>query len=242
MKRLYFRPVPSLTAVFAVMLALLVGLGLWQIQRLHWKLALIRTVHAHMTGPALSLHQALAMGFAKAEYHRVALVGHFENRKEAYVYTVTAERPVYHVLTPFIVAGEGGRAIMVDRGYIPLALKNPKTRLAGELKGTVRIVGIWRHSYSPGLFTPAPDLKAREWFIRDAQGIARADGVRLIAPVLLDADAAPNPGGWPKGGQTVVHFHNEHLGYAITWFALALGLLGVYVLYHLNQGRLEWRD
>ena len=39
----------------------------------------------------------------------------------------------------------------------------------------------------------------------------------------------------------MVHFHNEHLGYAITWFALALGLLGVYVLYHLNQGRLEWR-
>ncbi|MDE2463931.1 MAG: SURF1 family protein, partial [Alphaproteobacteria bacterium] len=192
MKRLYFQPIPSLTAVFAVMLALLIGLGVWQIQRLHWKLALIRTVHDHMTGPALTLHQALAMGIAKAQYHRVALVGHFDNRKEVYVYTVTSERPVYHVLTPFIVTGEGGRAIMVDRGYIPLNLKAPETRPGGELKGTVRVVGIWRHSYQPGLFTPAPNLKAREWFVRDAAGIARADGVKLIAPVLLEADAAPN--------------------------------------------------
>ena len=47
-----------------------------------------------------------------------------------------------------------------------------------------------------------------------------------------------NPGGWPKGGQTVVTFRNEHLQYAITWFALAAGLLAVYLAYHRSRGRL----
>jgi surfeit locus 1 family protein len=56
--------------------------------------------------------------------------------------------------------------------------------------------------------------------------------------VIVEADATPNPGGWPKGGQTVVTFRNEHLQYAITWFALAAGLLAVYLAYHRSRGRL----
>ena len=71
--------------------------------------------------------------------------------------------------------------------------------------------------------------------------MARQDGVALLAPVVLEADAAPNPGGWPKGGQTVVTFRNEHLQYAITWFALAAGLLLVYFAYHRSLGRLGFR-
>jgi surfeit locus 1 family protein len=59
--------------------------------------------------------------------------------------------------------------------------------------------------------------------------------------VLVEAGAAPNPGGWPKGGQTQVAFRNEHLQYAITWFALAAALLGVYLAYHISKGRLRWR-
>ena len=62
----------------------------------------------------------------------------------------------------------------------------------------------------------------------------------LLAPVLVEADATPNRGGWPKGGQTEVHFRNEHLQYAITWFALAAGLLGVYIAYHVSRGRLSF--
>ena len=71
--------------------------------------------------------------------------------------------------------------------------------------------------------------------------IAKADGIDLAAPVIVEADATPNPGGWPKGGQTVVHFRNHHLQYAITWFALAAGLMLVYLAYHRSQGRLKFR-
>jgi surfeit locus 1 family protein len=71
--------------------------------------------------------------------------------------------------------------------------------------------------------------------------IAKADGVTLAAPMLVEADAAPNPGGWPKGGQTQVHFRNAHLQYAITWFALAAGLVLIYLAYHRSVGRLGFK-
>jgi surfeit locus 1 family protein len=59
--------------------------------------------------------------------------------------------------------------------------------------------------------------------------------------VVIEAGPAPNPGGWPKGGQTVVSFRNQHLSYAITWFGLAGCLLGVWLAYHISKGRIAWR-
>jgi surfeit locus 1 family protein len=171
------------------------------------------------------------------QYRRVALVGHFDNAKEAYVFTTDADgTPVYHVLTPFLT--DDGRVLLVDRGYVPKEKLDPATRTPRT--GETRLVGVWRVPDAPGAFTPAPDTAHRIWYARDLHGIAAADHVRLAAPVLIEADAAPNPGGWPKGGQTVVTFRNEHLSYAITWFGLAAGLVGVYLAYHVSKDRFRW--
>lgn len=235
-----FRPLPKLTVAAALMFGTLMALGIWQIERLHWKLNLIATVNAHLAAPPLSLARALAMG-EDAQYHRVALTGHFLNNDEAYLFRTGPDgKPVYHVITPFALAG--GKALMVDRGYVPLELKDPARRAAGELSGVRRIVGVWRLPDSPGLFTPAPDLEKRVWFARDTRAMAKAAGVALLTPAVIEADATANPGGWPKGGQTVVHFRNEHLQYAITWFALAAGLVLVYLAYHRSVGRLGFRE
>ena len=99
--------------------------------------------------------------------------------------------------------------------------------------------GVWRVPDAPGFFTPKPDPAKHVWYARDLAGIAAADGVKLAAPVVIEADATPNPGGWPKGGQTVVDFPNNHLSYAMTWFGLAAGLIGVYFAYHISKGRLS---
>jgi surfeit locus 1 family protein len=87
------------------------------------------------------------------------------------------------------------------------------------------------------VFTPAPDPKTRLWFVKDVPAIAKAASVTAL-PVLIEADATPNKGGWPVGGQTRVDFPNDHLQYAITWFGLAFALLAVYFLYHRSRGRL----
>lgn len=237
--RLYFSPIPGLTIAAGLAFALLMGLGIWQIERLHWKLALIAQVNSNLAAQPLTPDRALAMGNG-AQYHRVALMGRFDNKNEAYVFTTGPDgQAVYHVLTPFRFVD--GRTLMVDRGYIPLALRDPGARKAGEPDGVQRLVGVWRIPDAPGPFTPAPDLEKRVWYARDVTAMAKAERIALAAPVIVEADATPNPGGWPKGGQTVVRFRNQHLQYAITWFALAGGLLIVYLAYHRTRGRLGFR-
>jgi len=233
---LHFRPHWSFTLAVLPILIALIALGTWQIERLHWKLGLIAEMHGNLAKPPLTLSQALRAGDA-AQYRRVRLTGRFDNGKEAYLFTTGPNgEPVYHVLTPFIL--EDGQAVLVDRGLIPTAMLDPKMRAAGELNGVRRIVGVWRTPDRLGPFTPKPNLVRRIWYARDLAGIARADGVQLAAPVIIEADATPNPGGWPKGGQTVVDLPNNHFSYAITWFGLAWALVCIYFSWHLSRGRL----
>ena len=234
----HFRPLPALTAVCAVMFAILISLGVWQIQRLHWKLGLIAEVNHSLALPPVSLDRALAMG-AAAQYHHVMLDGWFLNDKESYVYASgPGGAPIYHVLTPFETRER--RVLMVDRGIVPPELVDPGKRARGQLDERV-MIGVWHIPDPPGFFTPPPDLTHRIWYSRDVASMAAAADVKLAAPVLVEADAATNPGGWPKGGQTQVTFRNEHLQYAITWFGLAAALLGIYLAYHISRGRLGWK-
>jgi surfeit locus 1 family protein len=236
--RVRFRPLPVFSLVTAMMFAILVLLGGWQVHRLNWKLALIEQVNRNLTLPPVSLDDALAMGQG-AEYRHVMLTGRFEHAKEAYVYALAeGGTPVYHVVTPFTM--DRGRVLLVDRGIVPNDRRDPARRAAGQVDGVRRVVGVWRTPDAPGFFTPSPNAVQRIWFSRDVKAIAAADRVSLAAPVIVEADAAPNPGGWPRGGQTQVRFRNEHLQYAITWFGLAAALLGVYIAFHFSKGRLSW--
>jgi surfeit locus 1 family protein len=236
---MYFRPILKLTLAVVPVFAILVGLGVWQIERLHWKLGLIAQVDQNLSAPPISLARALALGPA-AQYHRVALAGSFVNAKEAYVFaTDTSGAPGYHVVAP--LKTDDGRIVLVDRGFVPRELFNLKTLAAGRLEGERHVVGVWRVPDAPGLFTPAPDVTHRVWYSRDAAGIAKTERLTLAALAIVEADATPNPGGWPKGGQTAVEFRNEHLQYAITWFLMAAALLAVYLFYHRGQGRLGIR-
>ena len=220
-------------------LALLVGLGIWQLQRLQWKLDLIAAMNRNMHAAPVSVGQALAMGLANAEYHRISLTGRFLNARESYVFATGPDgAPVYHVLTPLVA--DDGRTFLIDRGIVPPALRSPAMRASGELSGEQTILGVLRVPGRPGLFTPAPDLVHNVWFSRDLTGIARADRVKLAIPALVEADATPNPGGWPRGGQTLVNLPNDHLQYAITWFLLATALVVVYFAYHRARGRFSF--
>jgi surfeit locus 1 family protein len=235
-----FRPYPGLTVSCLLLFAVLCGLGSWQLQRLQWKLALIASVNAHMTATPVSLNQILAMDADQAQYRRVRLTGHFDHSKEAYVFTTDASgAPVYHVLTPFIT--ENGQIFMVDRGAVPKQKLDPVTRRAGDVLGQTQTTGVWRVPDRPGFFTPAPDPVHRIWYARDLAGIAAATHLNLAAPVVIEADATPNPGGLPVGGQTVVQFRNQHLSYAVTWFGLAFVLLGVWLSYNISKGRISWK-
>jgi surfeit locus 1 family protein len=234
-----FRPYPGLTIACALLFAGLCALGVWQLERLQWKLALIATVNGHMTAAPVTLDQIIAMPADEAQYRRVTISGRFDHSHEAYVFTTDAGAPVYHVLTP--LRSDDGRVLMVDRGEVPKEKLDPATRVQGDGAGETRVTGVWRMPDAPGAFTPLPDIAHRIWYARDLAGIAVSDHLALAAPVVIEAGAAPNPGGWPKGGQTVVSFRNQHLSYAVTWSGLALGLLGVWLAYHISRGRIAFK-
>jgi surfeit locus 1 family protein len=90
-----------------------------------------------------------------------------------------------------------------------------------------------------GWFVPNDDPARNTWFTRDPGAMSASAGLTRTAPFLVDADATPVPGGWPRGGTTVVSFPDNHLQYAITWFAIALGLLGVFFTWARQQLRRE---
>ncbi len=231
----HFRPFPGLTIATLLAVALLSGLGVWQLQRLKQKEALIASVAAHMSGPAISFDQARALPPGQAQYHRVRLSGRFENAREIFTFaTAAGGQAGYHVLTPFRL--DDGRLVMVDRGFVPMVGERPGHH--SVIEGDTTLTAICRPSEAPNLFTPAPDQTRRLWFVRDVAAIARAQGLVLSAPVLLEAEK--QGAGFPQGGQTVVNFPNNHLQYAMTWFGLAAGLLAVYLAYHVSRGRLRW--
>ena len=167
------------------------------------------------------------------EWHHVQLTGRFcdDKGKLRVCHKVRWARSAF---TSSRLCLSKGDTVLVDRGFVPEALRDSKARAAGQVEGSVTLTGVLRFSQQPGLFTPAPDLKTRLWFIKDLPAIARAVGV-AAAPVLVEADAEPNPGGWPLGGQTRVDIPNDHLQYAITWFGLALALTGVYLSSRARQ-------
>jgi surfeit locus 1 family protein len=237
---MYFRPLPRLTVFCVPLLAALIALGVWQMQRLHWKLGLIAEMNAHLQAAPMSLDDILKLPQQDAQYRRVALDGRFENARESYFFTATDEGySAYHVVTPFEL--HDGRLLFVDRGLVPPALRNPQSRPASLLKGEQHVVGVWRVPDAPGFFTPAPDLRNRVWYSHNIEGIAKALAIKPAAPVIVEADATPVPGGWPRGGQTVVSLPNDHLQYAFTWFLMAAALVVIYLVYHRAQGRLGFR-
>jgi surfeit locus 1 family protein len=238
---LRFRPYPGMTIACVILFAILCGLGVWQLERLQWKLALIAEVNARTHAAPVTVDVVRGLGEA-AQYRRVTLRGTFNHAQEDYVFaTATGSDPVYHVLTPFLIAdGTARHWLMVDRGAVPKERLDPASREAGNVAGLTTVTGIWRTPDAPGLFTPAADVAHRVWYARDLAAMARTDGIALQAPVVIEADATPNPGGWPRGGQTVVEFRNQHLSYAVTWFGLALCLLGVWLAYNISKARITW--
>jgi surfeit locus 1 family protein len=236
---IYFRPLRGPTISTLPALVLLIALGMWQVQRLHEKEALLTAIAERMGAPPAPLAEVLRLPPAEAEWRRVQAKGHYLHDKEAYVYATEFDLGLgVHVLTPLQTAADG--TVLVDRGFVPLDFRAPEKREAGQVQEDVEISGIVRLAGGRNPFTPAPNLNERIWYSRDIEGITQALGLTLTAPVVIVADQPANPGGLPKFPGYRLDIPNNHLQYAVTWFGLALTLLGVYVAYHVRHGRLRF--
>jgi len=224
----------GLTALMLAGLALLIGLGVWQLKRLEWKQGLIAQIEARTKGPPITLEDAVALAGQGRDpsYYRVRVDGRFHHAKERYLYAVSEGRVGWHVITP--LETEDGDIVLVDRGFVPDELKDPSARALGQVENVITVTGIVRTPETQAVFTPDNEPKVNRWFWRDLAGMARSmfpAGTIDVAPFFLEADKSKVPGFWPEGGQTRLEIPNNHLQYAITWFLLATVLLIVYGLY-----------
>ncbi len=225
----------KLTIATLAGLALLVGLGLWQLQRLEWKEGLIARIEARTERKPMSLERAIALARegGNVTYYPVSAEGRFHHARERYLYALSLEgEPGWHVITPLETVD--GTVVLVDRGFVPDSLRDPSSRRLGQIQQVVTVTGLARTSDEPSVFIPDNDIAANQWFSRDLPAMARSmfpGGTVQVAPFFLEAEASNVPGGWPEGGQTRLTLTNNHLQYAITWFALALCLVVIYAVY-----------
>lgn len=238
---------PANVAIFCLCLGLLAAalaaLGTWQVQRLAWKRDLITRVDERVHAVPMPAPAAADWGKINAaddEYRRVTAVGTLANDKETLVYASTALGPGYWVMTPLMLAD--GTDILINRGFVPTDRRDPASRREGELPGKVEITGLIRMTEPKGSLLQSNDVAADRWYSRDVAAIAQKRGVNAAAPYFIDADATPNPGGLPVGGLTVIHFPNNHLVYAVTWYGLAAMVLALLVFIlrsEIGRGRRE---
>jgi len=227
---------PGLATLVALML--LVGLGLWQLERLAWKTDLIARIDARAHGAPGGIvpESGWSAWDAQAdEFRKVRLTGLFEHDKEALVHGLFAGEgtgtPIlgFFVFTPLRLPD--GARVLVNRGFIPADLRDPAARPQSPPGGEATITGLVRAPEPRTLFTPADVPAERRFFVKDPAIIATAEALDRTAPFYVEADATPNPGGWPKGSGTRLEIPNNHLQYALTWFALALTLVGVFAAF-----------
>lgn len=205
-------------------LIILLGLGTWQAQRLVWKTDLLAQIAAAEAAPPAPISDP------PAPYAKLEAVGRFDHAREALLgVEIRANRMGARLMVPFL--RDSGPPILVDRGWVPLDRPGEIARPEGEQ----RITGYVRFGEAAGRFAAQDDVAGRRFFHFDPVAIGSALGLPGMAPyslVLLG-----QPGSLPEPAQSLPRPRNNHLGYAITWYGLALSLIGVFVAFAWREGK-----
>ena len=237
---MYFRPLPVLTASTSIAFLILMALGLWQLERRAEKHALLHDIAQRMIAPAESI-EGLLIDESQAPFRHATAQGTFEHAQEAYVFAPRSDDSGTHlgykVITPLRLTASA--VVFVDRGWVPQERRAPGTRLKGQPDGPVTIRGLLKTTTTPGLFTPEPDLAQRVWYLHDIAAMAAAFALKPATVLYLEASMA-TPGG-PEPIAELPEIPDNHLQYALTWFALAVVLVIVYLVFHHSRGRLRFR-
>ena len=199
--------------------AVLIGLGLWQMQRLHWKEGVLAAMEARIGGPPVEL--PAQPDPTRDNYLPVTLTGRF---LPGHLDVMSGQKlvgPGFRVIAPFETSD--GRRVMIDRGFVPDAeRKTPRTGA-----GITEVSGNMLWPDDADSYTPAPNLADKLWFARDVTSMAEALNTE---PLLIVAFTDTGEGISPVPVDTA-GVPNNHQEYALTWFSLAAVWLGMTVFW-----------
>jgi surfeit locus 1 family protein len=212
------------TATTAFFMALLLGLGVWQLYRLQWKEGILAEIAAAEAAPPVPL------AGAPPRFSRVVVHGHYAAGFAALYGVTTRDGPQGPVLGGDALAlllRDGAPPLLVDRGWVPAAA------MGGEAPpppaGAVAVVGYVHEAESGGLFTPHDDAATKRVYALDPVSIATEFHLPAPADFVLVAMAADSTGaGGPIPAEHLPRPPNNHFQYAMTWFALAVALGVIY--------------
>ncbi|MYN14403.1 SURF1 family protein [Pusillimonas sp. TS35] len=225
-----------------------VALGSWQVQRLHWKRDLIARVNLRINAapvPAPTRPQWSTVTAQADEYRRVTVTGTFLNQDETLVQAATDFGAGFWVLVPLRLTDSS--YVLVNRGFVTPDKRDPARRGSPQPQGVVTVTGLLRMPEPGGGFLRDNDPAAGRWYSRDVAAIGALHGVAPMAPYFIDeigpdglrqqAEIPALPDAWPVRGLTVVHFRDNHLSYAITWYILAAMVAAAAVFVGLLERR-----
>jgi surfeit locus 1 family protein len=238
--RASFRPALWASLLAGLGLCVLVALGTWQLQRKTEKEALIELIRSRGEGQAIALPVRLTP-VEDLVFTRVRVSGRFLHDKEMRLTNKVLKGEVgRHLVTPFLL--DDGRTLLVDRGWVPMRLEDPRSRPGSQPEGRLRIEGILRiGGYGgPAFLRPenAPQEGLYNW--PDLEGMAEAAAldnpitVLYLAAVETISEVEPS-GRYPQARVAEITLRNDHLEYALTWYGLAGVLVVIYTLYHLRR-------
>jgi surfeit locus 1 family protein len=229
-------------ALTGLVLAALLALGTWQVQRLHWKEGLLATIAARVGSPPVGLAEVERRLAADGdvEYLPMRAEGRFLHSGERHFFATWQGQSGYYVYTPLQL--DDGRFLFVNRGFVPFDRKDPATRPQSQPEGRVGVEGLARGRLSekPSFIVPESDPAANLFYWKDLDAMTSSAGLpagAVVLPFFMDAGDAPNEGGLPVGGVTLIDLPNSHLQYAVTWYGLAAALIGVVAFWLVRQSR-----
>jgi surfeit locus 1 family protein len=219
------RRVWTIAAVSLLGIVVLGMLGMWQVQRLQWKQALLTNMTENQAAPPMTLDAALKAVEAgkNVEFRRVSTRGAFLQQAERHLLSIFDGKPAWQIVTP--LQSEEGIVVLVDRGAVLEKLRDPATRAATSPQGIQSITGVIRlRRDAQNLFTPDNDPEKNLYYWWDVPAMLRdADPPPDARVALFVLQLMPSAGdtGFPRPQAVAVNITNNHLQYALTWFSLA---------------------
>lgn len=230
-------------AIFTLaMIAVFVGLGLWQLQRQTEKHALIAALNERLAATPQPLPLASEWSLLTAahdEFRRVRFTATYQPGPDAMVYSSGSalredvSGPGTWAFLPARLPT--GQTVAINTGFVQNTMQDraQEDRVVAPLisRQPVALTGYIRFPETAGLLTPAPNVVKRLWFTRDHREMARVLGWGSVAPFYIDLETPVPASGIPKPGPLDVHLKDDHLQYAITWFALAAAVAIAFALW-----------
>ncbi len=209
----------------------LLSLGFWQISRLKEKELFISSMQYNLSNPPVDLKTLSA----NALYARIKVKGHFLADKNIHLYgrkSMSKEKDGYYLITPFQTSND--KIILVTRGWFAQKHKNSINDIVDH---STEISGVTLPSEKNRLFVPGNDIANNIWFTLDLQQASQVLGLNLENFYLIMDSNSDNPSQFLKilSTERLLHIRNDHLEYAVTWFALAIALAVISIVYYFRQ-------